>query len=121
MRQFLILPLLFALVRSAVTESFTGPGGNPPPPKGFVTTKGSSFELDGKPFVRESHRGISYAVVLTNNICISVFCWGQFLCERFAHLNALALSNQIFGGSGFLYSPPQMMWKVLSSRCKMQV
>ncbi|KAF9460821.1 glycoside hydrolase [Collybia nuda] len=48
MRQYLILLLLFTLVQSAVTDSPRRPNSNPP--KGFVTTKGSKFVLDGKPF-----------------------------------------------------------------------
>jgi hypothetical protein len=50
----LFLPLVSALLATAIADVFAGPAAKLPVPAGFVTTKGTQFELDGKPFVRRN-------------------------------------------------------------------
>lgn len=115
MRQFLVLPLLFALVRSAITEGSRRPSTKTP--KGFVTTKGSNFELDGKPFVCD----FRWLTCTTHFSRLQFqFFVGANSYVRMTHEKPCLLFLTRSLGSGFLYLPPQMTWKALSSRCGMQ-
>lgn len=56
----------FALPSGAATHI---PQKNSKLPRGFVTTRGSSFELDGKPYVSLHQTAPTYAVILTYQLC----------------------------------------------------